>query len=290
MVFCSTGSRFDMVTSIFQPGIEVRYLHSHIINQDIQLYIKLPWSYDRGDTTYPVLFSLDENRSFPLYSTMSLIYETPGTRTKEIIIVGVGYKVDSDRIRGLAEWAAWRTRDLTPERSEETEQFWKEKLSALLEGETLDVQSGGAPVFLKSLREELIPFIEANYRVSSTDRGLAGYSYGGLFTLYALFHGPEMFTRYFAGGPTMWDQLFEYEQNYASTHNDLIARLFITAGGRESDLLEPMQRMVDRLRSHGYPGLEIITHVFEGEGHESAYAASVSRALSVLYYEDWLNG
>jgi len=272
-----------METSILQPGIEVRSLRSDILNQDFQLYIKLPWNYARSNAVYPVLFSLDGNRSFPLYSTMSLIYETPGTSGEEIILVGIGYKVNEDRMRGLAEWAAWRTRDLTPERREETEQFWKEKLSTLLGGEDQDVQSGGAPHFLKLLREEVIPFVEANYRVSSTDRGLAGYSYGGLFTLYALFHAPELFKRYFAGGPTMWEQLFEYEEKYASTHTDLTAKVFITAGGLESDLHEPIQRMADRLRSRGYPGLEVQTYVFEGEGHSSAYAASVSRALRVLY-------
>jgi len=253
------------------------------------VYIKLPWNYDRSNITYPVLFSLDGNRSFPLYSTMSLIYETPGTNTQEIVIVGVGYKVDSDRIRGFAQWAAWRTRDLTPVRNEADEQYWNGILSALLKGEDLGVQSGGAPLFLQSLCEEIIPFIEANYRVSSTDKGLAGYSYGGLFTLYALFHTPETFVRYFAGSPTMWDQLFEYEENYASNHSDLKARLFITAGGRETDLLEPIQRLMERLRSRGYPRLEQLTHVFEGEGHSSAYAASVSQALCVLYKEGGLN-
>jgi len=274
-----------MEISILQPGIEVQSLHLDILNQDFQLYIKLPWNYARSRAVYPVLFSLDGNRSFPLYSTMSLIYETPGTGSEGIIIVGVGYKVSEERMRGLAEWAAWRTRDLTPVRREETEQFWKEKLSALLGGEDLEIQSGGAPHFLKSLREEIIPFVEANYRVSSAERGLAGYSYGGLFTLYALFHAPELFKRYFAGSPTLWEQLFEYEEKYASTHDDLEAKIFITMGALESDLHEPIQRMVDRLRSRGYAGLEVQTHVFEGEGHESAYAASVSRALRVLYMD-----
>lgn len=272
-----------MEASILQPGVEVQSLHSEILHQDFELYIKLPWSYVRGDAVYPILFTLDANRSFPLYSTLSLVYETPGSGGEEIVIVGIGYKVNEDRVRGLAEWAAWRTRDLTPERREETEQFWKEKLSALLGGEVQNVQSGGAPHFLKLLREEVIPFVEANYRVSSTDRGLAGYSFGGLFTLYALFHAPDLFKRYFAGSPTMWDQLFEYEEKYASTHADLTAKVFITAGGLESDRHEPIQRMADRLRSRGYPGLEVQTRVFEGEGHISAGAASIGRALRVLY-------
>jgi len=271
-----------MVASIFQPGIEVQSLHSEILQQDFELYIKLPWSYVTGDAVYPVLFTLDANRAFPLYSTMSLIYETPRTGAAEIIIVGIGYKVDEDRMIGLTQWAAWRTRDFTIERNKETEQFWKERLSAILGSEYQDVQSGGAAHFLTSLCVEIIPYVEKNYRVSS-DRGLAGYSYGGLFTLYTLLHAPELFKRYFAGSPTMWEKLFEYEEQYASVHDDLAAKVFITEGGLESDLHEPLQRMVDRLRGREYPGLELQTYVFEGEGHSSAYAASVSKALRVLY-------
>ena len=65
--------------STVQPGVEVRELHSQLLDQDLQLYVKLPWYYDRADATYPVLFALDANRSFPLYSTTSLIHETPGS-------------------------------------------------------------------------------------------------------------------------------------------------------------------------------------------------------------------
>ena len=269
--------------SAFQPGVEARDLYSRILDRDLQLYVKLPWSYDNSDATYPVLFALDANRSFPLYSTMSLIYETPGSSAREILVVGVGYKVHRDRIRGLAQWAAWRTRDLTPVRSEDTEQYWMERLRALLQGEDLTVRTGGAPQFLRCLREEVIPFVEANYRVSATDRGLAGYSYGGLFVLYTLFHASKLFTRCFAGSPSMWEALFQYEEEYATEHDDLPVRLFMTAGGLEPDLLEPLQRMAGRLRSRGYPGLDLLTHVIDGEGHSSAYAAAVSRALRVLY-------
>ena len=272
---------------MIQPGTETRTVHSKILGQDLELYVKLPWTYAQSDKVYPVLFSLDGNRSFPLYSTMSLIFETPGRTTEEILIAGVGYQLDPDRLRGLAQWAAWRTRDLIPVPDEGTDRYWNKTLSALLGGEDQNVRSGGAPRFLQSLREEIVPFVEANYRISSANRGLAGYSYGGLFVLYTLFHAPEVFTRYFAGSPTMEDYLFEYEEGYASQHTDLEARLFITAGGNESDLLEPVQRMLTRLQSRGYPKLQVLSHVFEGEGHSSAYAASVSRALCMLYGEDW---
>ncbi|MDW7755740.1 MAG: alpha/beta hydrolase-fold protein [Brevefilum sp.] len=274
-----------MVMPFLQPGVEVCQLHSHILNQGMQLYIKLPWSYESSDTTYPVLFCLDANRFFPLYSTMSFIYETPGFNAQEIVIVGIGYQVDEDRLKGLAQWSAWRTRDLTPERSEKIDAYWQASLSPLMGGEEIRVQSGGAYHFLRAIEEEIIPFIETNYRASSTERGLAGYSFSGLFTLYTLLTGTQLFTRYFAGSPIMLDELFEYEENYASTHSDMKARLLLTAGSNESDLLEPLRRMAACLQSRMYPGLEVLTHVFEDEGHISAGAASVSRALRALYYE-----
>jgi predicted alpha/beta superfamily hydrolase len=106
-----------------------------------------------------------------------------------------------------------------------------------------------------------------------------------LFTLYTLFNATPLFERYFAGSPTMSDKLFEYEEHYASNHSDMKAWLLLTAGSKESDTLEPMRRMVASLQSRMYPGLEVLTHVFEDEGHISAGAASVSRALRMLYYE-----
>jgi predicted alpha/beta superfamily hydrolase len=269
-----------------QPGIDLRHLHSGILNRDFELYVKLPWRYHQTDAIYPLLLALDANRSFFLYSTMSLIYETPPTDCQEVVIVGIGYRLEDDRIRGLADWAASRTCDLTPVRKEETERFWEERLSALMEGGEIDVQSGGAALFIESIRREVIPFVETNYRVSSAGRGLAGYSYGGLFTLYALFHASETFGRFFAGSPTMWDELFDYEEEFAATHNDLHADLFMTAGDLEKELHEPFQRMVDRLRSRQYQGLQLQVHIFESEDHESAYAASVSKALRMLYPGD----
>jgi predicted alpha/beta superfamily hydrolase len=149
------------------------------------------------------------------------------------------------------------------------------------------VTSGGASMFLKFICDELIPFIESNYRVDSQDRAILGYSHGGLFTLYVLFHSPGTFQRYFAGSPSIWWDntiLFKYENEYASTHKDLPAKLFICAGSLESEpMLENMNKMSKRLRSRNYPSLELETYIFENETHASCYAGAISRALRVIY-------
>jgi len=82
--------------------------------------------------------------------------------------------------------------------------------------------------------KEVFPFIESNYRVSSTGRGIAGYSLGGLFSLYVLFKQPELFNLYYAGSPSIGfgnGLLFDYEKEHASSHKDLNAHLFMSAGG-----------------------------------------------------------
>jgi predicted alpha/beta superfamily hydrolase len=280
------GGRLEMETSILLPGIEVRELRSTILNQDLLLFVKLPWRYDQSDTSYPVLFSLDGNRSFLIFSSTSLMIETPGTNTPEIIIVGIGYKLNRDRIKGLVQWAAWRTRDYTPVRRLDIDKYWIELLSELSGDEIVDVQSGGAERFLECLREEVIPFIEENYRASSSSRSLAGHSYGGLFTLYALFQSPETFKHYFAGSPSLWEQIFNNEEDYASVHDDLPTTLFITNGEKETDFLERTERLVSCLQLRAYPRLRIQTEVLKGMGHVEACASFVIQALSVAYNEE----
>jgi uncharacterized protein len=266
------------------PGTEIRRLHSDLIDQDFELYIKLPWSYEKSDTIYPVLFTTDANRNFPIYSTHSLIYETPGTGNEEVIIVGIGYKVSQDRNVGLAEWVFLRNRDLLPERNIESENYWKERLSPILGMDYNFPQSGGGADFLKFIRDELIPFIEANYRVSKTDRGIAGYSLGGLFTLYTLFHSPETFNKYFAGSPSSIQQCIEYESEYAASHNDLKASVLITANDGEKKMRNGIQMLADSIWKRGFPSFTLDTCVFIDENHTSGMAAAIGRALNVLYY------
>ena len=55
---------------------------------------------------------------------------------------------------------------------------------------------GKAPEFLNFIANELLPYVEENYRADPSDRAIAGHSYGGLFPSYVLFKQPEIFRRY----------------------------------------------------------------------------------------------
>lgn len=263
-------------------GTETRILHSEIMNIDFELYIAFPFGYFRSDTTYPVLFSLDANRSFGLVNNMVNILNMPHKEIPEILLVGIGYP-----IKGLEDWAIGRNRDFTPTNDPEEDKYWVNLLSRMTGRDDIVVISGGAPKFLEFIRDELIPFIEANYRVSPSDRAIMGFSKGGLFTLYTLFQYPELFKRYCAGSPSIWwdnSILFKYEEEYNANEDDLPVRLFLSNGSLESEsMLSDMKKMSERLKSRNYPNLELNTHIFEDETHASSYAGAISRALRVLY-------
>lgn len=266
------------------PGSELRRFHSDIMDQDFRIYVQLPLDYvSDGSKQYPVWYMTDGNRSFPMTANISTILGFPPTGFPQVIVVGIAYDIGS-----MSDWAAWRTRDFTPVADAATEQYWEGLLRKMTGDTTIQVETGGAPRFLSFICDELIPYIETEYPVSKEDRSLGGYSYGGLFSLFSLFERPEMFQRYFAGSPSAEYAnriLFEMEMTYSKSHTDLPVRLFLSYGGLEEKRMTGVSEMVEILESRNYPGLQVWTHVFEGEWHASAYPASIMRAFVTLFGE-----
>ena len=283
---CSQNSKQQNVTDLTQTEVslfntEKRMFHSEIMNFDFQIYISLPYSYAYTDTTYPVLFNLDANISFGITDNVVHILSTLNKEIPEMVVVGIAYT-----IKGIEDWAAWRCRDFRPTSHPEKDKAWQDRLTKASGRDDIVVASGGADKFLAFIREELIPFIESNYRISS-DRAISGVSASGLFTLYTLFQHPETFQRYFAGSPSIsWDEPYMYklEKSLAASHKDLPVSLFMCVGGLESEsYINNMNKMAELLRSRKYPNLELETVIFENETHGSIYQAAISRALKMLY-------
>jgi uncharacterized protein len=264
------------------PLTETRSFYSKILEQEMVLFIKLPASYKiNTEKIYPCWYVTDANRSFAMIANMANFFEVPVIIEPEIFIVGIGYK-----IKDMGDWGAWRTRDLTPTNIPSSDAYWAGIFSKFT-GREIEVKTGGSAKFLEFIEKEVFPFVESNYRVSATGRGLGGYSYGGLFSLYVLFKRPELFSIYYAGSPSIrYDKgvLYTYEKEYAATHKDLNATLFMTAGGTEdSVMIANVNIMAAQLKARNYPGLKVETTVFPDETHMSCVPAAWMRAFRVLY-------
>lgn len=264
------------------PNTEMRSFYSKILGQDMILFIKLPSGYyNNSQKLYPSWYFTDGNRSFPLIANIASIFEIPIPSEPELIIISIAYK-----IKDMADWGAWRTRDLTPTNIPSLDSSWAKTLTGMT-GRQFEVKSGGAKNFLECVEKEVIPLVESNYRVSTTDRGIGGYSYGGLFSLYVLFNQSELFSIYYAGSPSIdYDKgiLFNLEKDYSISHKNLKAKLFMSAGEKEdSSMINNMEKMADVLESRKYPGLSVTTCVFQNETHQSCIPASIMRAFRILY-------
>jgi predicted alpha/beta superfamily hydrolase len=266
------------------PNTKVQLLESWIVNDTYKLNISLPVTYANSDRTYPVVYLADGNGLFPLVRCIAEGLSA-GLEIPRLIVVGIGY--DTDR---SMDWERYRERDLLPTDASATDASRRQAFTRT------GIRRGQAGPFLRFIRQELKPFINANYRTDPDDSTYMGTSYGGLFGLYVLFHHPDTFNRYVIGSPaihhdnrvTLW-----YESHYAADHDDLPVRVFMSAGAREEvddPLIEPsfqfvtnMKRLAKTLRERRYPGLQLTTHVFEDETHGSVVPATFCRGLRVVF-------
>jgi predicted alpha/beta superfamily hydrolase len=188
---------------------------------------------------------------------------------ERVIIVGIGYPTeDGDELESL------RLTDMLPTQTE--------------------FGGGGSADFLGFIQEELIPYIDANYRTDPPNHTLAGHSAGGLFTLYALFHATETFQRYVVMSPALaYDSrlAFQYEETYAAEHHDLPVELFVSAGeleGRIATWMVPcLVEFHQRVEDRAYSGLEMEIAIMEEASHMSSFPGAITRGMMAVFQKSY---
>lgn len=244
-------------------GSEVRQLQSSATGRSYDIYIRLPDEYTMKPwKKYPVLYVLDGQWDFKLLDSIygGLYYDKS---VPEMIIAGITYAGENP------DYGALRAMDYTP------------AADLFIDG------SGDAPRFHDFLKDELLPFIEANYRADPAQRVLMGSSFGGTFSLYALFTEPTLFNGYVIGSPIVTygdDFAFEQEADYASSHQDLPVRLFLSVGELE-EMAGPVNEFMQVLRDRSYPGLEMETRTISGERHASNKPETYNRGLRYIFQD-----
>jgi predicted alpha/beta superfamily hydrolase len=251
-------------------------LESAVNGRPYRLYVALPEGYDpHGGARYPVLYLLDGYFAFPA-AVSALGSMAIQREVEDVIVVGIG-----DGEHAFDSWFASRWHDYTPSFDAAMDSAGAVSFGIPRE----KVRSGGAPAFLRVLREEILPFVEETYRASE-DRGIAGHSFGGLFAAWVLLEAPDLFRRYGLNSPSLWwgsGEMFEREADFAARHATLPAHVFLSAGSLEGRMVTSMERFARALRSRGHAGLGVEVAVFEGETHASVVPAMVARTLRVLY-------
>jgi len=158
-------------------------IHSRILNEKREIWIRLPESYSRKSARkYPVVYVLDgQSHFFSVAGMVSHLSGDGNAKIPEMIVVGVLSTLD-------------RTRDLTPTHCAGEEPHVDSASCAF---------SGGNSNFISFFEKELMPYIQSKYNASNYNT-LIGHSFGGLMVLNTMMTKTNLFNSYVAIDPSIW--------------------------------------------------------------------------------------
>lgn len=172
-----------------------KHLHSSTLNEERELLVYLPASYNNNSyTKYPVIYLLDGGKFFNSFTgAVGQLSADASPQIPEMIVVGIN--TFNNRIR-----------DGSPTNSLIGYRGIKE--NGLEE-------SGGADKFLKFIKDELIPHIDSSYRTNAY-KTFVGYSFTGLPVLHSLVTQHELFNSYLVIDFSAWWDKEVTLKNYKS--------------------------------------------------------------------------
>ena len=129
--------------------------------------------------------------------------------------------------------------------------------------------TGNAEKVLQFIKDELVPFIDSNFRTLPY-RILMGGSSGGIFSIYALFSEPELINAAFAAGPMFadfdWTRISEILERKLQNRRPHDNKLYFTAGD-QPELLPYIQPFQELLRKYNPQDLAWKYDPASGETH-----------------------
>lgn len=263
----------------FLPRSVVLDHRSDINGVTYRMFIRPPERRDGSAGLSPVIVTLDADYSFPICAAQLEHLAARGNQAPDAVLVSMAYAGPRPDPHG---YRLNRTRDYTPVHVAEGGY-----------GPEYQRESGGAALFLRSLLEEALPRVQAQWGGNPQDRTLVGHSFGGLFAAWTLQTRPEAFRRYLMVSPSLWyadDLILRNEAGglYAPTQGP--TRVFLAVGDREERADGVDHRMVSQLETfasalaaRGDPDLRVRHRVFEDETHASIFPAAFSTGVRTLF-------
>lgn len=146
--------------------------HSQILAQKRRYMVSLPERYQINQRRFPTLYIIDADFQFQHVSSI-VKHLTRMGKLPPMIVVGIANQGDDDYLK-TTTWPDGK-----------------------------DEAFGGAAQFHTYLKQELLPTIDAQFRTDDR-KALAGYSLGGLFTLYSMMQTQTPFNAFLAMSPSAW--------------------------------------------------------------------------------------
>nr|WP_299344756.1 serine hydrolase [Allomuricauda sp.] len=276
------GTTLTNSTPLVLPQIQVVPIKDTNTARNYELYIELPEDYAKNPTkTYPVLYYTDAvwHREMLSGATEYML--------EDVILVGISWQKDvaADLMEQYGEHSS-RFTDYS---------FWKKS-----NPNHPKLKFGEAENHLAFIRNNVITYVDKNYRTDSNSRSYFGYSLSGAFGAYILLTQPDTFDNYILGSPlskSIMPYLSEINAKLVATESDksqtLHANVFMAYGTLEEERDETTEEFKDLLRARTHLKVSMQSKTIEGD-HQTAFpriaiesVAWLSSAMSHIAVADY---
>lgn len=255
-------AKSDEQNAYKMPRTHVALITDRNSDRQYELYIRLPEGYSHtAETPYPVIYSTDAAWH------MEMLAGSTEYLMSNAVVVGISWQTDLESERAHAS----RSRDFT-----------------IIKYETIESPTGEASNHLKFIRDDVISYIENNYRVDPAKRAYFGYSAGGEFGAYALLAQPNTFRYYILGSPA-FDQpsinyLDQLERETVALQREKNLDVFLSVGEQEkADAIKFTKEFASILQRRKAAGLILNgPEIIENSNHGTAFPETVIRAVKWL--------
>ena len=239
--------------SKFCIGVKTK-IYSTALEEEREILIHLPSNYNSAKDEYPVLYLLDGEWNF-LHSISYITYLSDNETTPEMIIIAIS--------------TTNRLRDFLPTYVAQVP------------------ESGGSDKFIIFLEDELIPFVNKNYR-TKPNRILYGESNSGLFGIYSLLKKPDLFESYIINSPTVAHDNYyvnKLAEDIFKDTNFPKKNLILTYGSDEGEwMVSQILEFIKTLKNHSPKNLNYRIMELEEERH--APPTALYEGLKLLYQKE----
>jgi hypothetical protein len=263
------------------PFTSIFNMKSQYNHEDYTIFIRVPDDYAIDKKTYPILIVLDPNFLFSALYGINFI-------AQNYIICGVGQQgLDFSALSQQAKSdisEVVRARDFLP--------FGLDP-DIFIEGapknlvEKILQQNGRADEFILLIKNQIIPFLENNFRTSS-GHTIVGHSFGGVFTCFALLKYPEIFSNYIAISPILDSRYYIKKEMFCGEYSFIEGKninVYIAIGSLEDDnrttnYIENLEKECRKIINHK----QIIGkfELIEGEDHVSVALSGMLRGFRFI--------
>lgn len=206
---------------------------------------------------YPVLYYTDAWSAVDLFNIMGNVLAS-SKEIEPVILVGISFDTNMD------EWLKLRSQDFNPNL-------------------TNPDSTNGAKNFLNFIKKQLMPYVEQHYPADPTDKGLYGYSAGGIFATWVLKEDPTLFKKIGLGSPSLgWEGLLLKDQKLLNNISDLQdIKVFVEYATLETELRKSGAEAIYELLKAN-ENIEVAKFILDGS-HLSAWPETIVKALTYLY-------